>query len=170
MKHRNETKTPAPRPCILADTREQLPYPFTATVDVARVALPEGDYSVLGLEGRVAVERKSLADLVGSLTAGHERFTRELVRLQTYQFARVLIEADVAEILRHEYRSQIKPVSLMRMVCSIETDYRIPFCWAGNRRTAAAFCQHYLTRLWLREHDPMPRCHLHANCAEEKKP
>jgi ERCC4-type nuclease len=43
---------------VIADSREQEPYSFEATrITTVRRALPAGDYSLDGLEDRVAVER-----------------------------------------------------------------------------------------------------------------
>lgn len=58
-------------PIIIIDSREQTPltfehFPFRCGT------LQSGDYSVAGHEGRFTVERKSIADLIGSLAAGRE--------------------------------------------------------------------------------------------------
>ncbi|MGH3163368.1 MAG: ERCC4 domain-containing protein, partial [Streptosporangiaceae bacterium] len=61
---------------IVADSHEQYPYRFGGQqVTVLRRALPCGDYGVL-FGGRLiaSVERKSLADLVSSLTSGKFRY------------------------------------------------------------------------------------------------
>lgn len=67
---------------IVEDSREQTPLdfsPFEAQgVSVVRKKLRTGDYSVLGMEREIIIERKSLADCVSSLTHGRERLTREL--------------------------------------------------------------------------------------------
>ena len=67
---------------IVEDSREQTPLdfsPFEAQgVSVVRKKLRTGDYSVLGMERGIIIERKSLADCVSSLTHGRERLTREL--------------------------------------------------------------------------------------------
>ena len=74
-----------PKPVIAVDTREQLPYLFQGfghwVGGVVRAALPTGDYSVQGMEALVAMERKSLPDLVLSLTASRARFLRGCERL-----------------------------------------------------------------------------------------
>lgn len=68
---------------IIIDTREQAPFAFRhermdATTEPGTLAV--GDYSLAGLEDRVAVERKSLPDLVMCLGRERERFERELAR------------------------------------------------------------------------------------------
>ena len=64
---------------IIIDTREQAPFAFRhermdATTEPGTLAV--GDYSLAGLEDRVAVERKSLPDLVMCLGRERERFER----------------------------------------------------------------------------------------------
>ena len=56
-------------PLIIIDNREQTPLTFQH-FSSRRGTLQSGDYSLAGHEGRFTVERKSVADLIGSLTAG----------------------------------------------------------------------------------------------------
>lgn len=67
---------------IIIDTREQTPFDFGKfECPVVTDTLATGDYSLTGLEDRVAAERNSLDDLLGCLIGeGRERFERELVR------------------------------------------------------------------------------------------
>ena len=106
-------------PVIVVDTREQDPLPF-GRLGTVRGTLQAGDYSIQGLESEFAVERKSLADLTGcckSSTKAAEderaRLKREFVRLRGFRFSRLLIVGTRAEIMRHEYRSEIKPQSVL---------------------------------------------------------
>lgn len=66
---------------LLIDTREQDPWKFGPGVRTLRRKLPVGDYSFMGLTRKVAVERKSPEDLLGTMRlAGRDRFARELAR------------------------------------------------------------------------------------------
>ena len=61
---------------IVVDSREQCPFPFAHERYGAKTkqgALTVGDYSLAGLEDKVAVERKSLPDLVACLGRERER-------------------------------------------------------------------------------------------------
>ena len=58
-------------PPVVVDTREQRPYRYPGSL---RGTLPSGDYSLLGLESLVAVERKEKADAYASLGRGRARF------------------------------------------------------------------------------------------------
>ena len=73
-------------------------------VEVRRASLDTGDYSLPGLETRVAIERKSLADLVGTVTGSTQsalgertenmaRFGEELDRARRLWWFAVVIEA-----------------------------------------------------------------------------
>jgi hypothetical protein len=66
------------RPVVVIDSREQAPLVFARLQSVAGT-LYSGDYSVLGLEDVLAVERKSLDDLANCcLASGRDRFEHEL--------------------------------------------------------------------------------------------
>ena len=69
--------------------------------------LATGDYSVLGLENIVAVERKSLADLLGCIGQHRERFDREVQRLLAYPTRAIVVEATWPDLEQGEWRSQI---------------------------------------------------------------
>jgi hypothetical protein len=88
---------------VLVDSRERYPYAFRqqqATTE--RRALPAGDYAV-EVDGTLAaaVERKSLADLAGSLLGG--KLTYALAELAALPRAAVVVEDRYSEIfkLRH---------------------------------------------------------------------
>lgn len=85
---------------ILIDSREQRPFEF-ASFDVApeTATLPCGDYSLPGFVDRVAVERKSLDDLVGCLVGkNRDRFERELARDGHYKLFSVVVEGSLADL------------------------------------------------------------------------
>jgi ERCC4-type nuclease len=93
---------------IIVDTREQRPWTFeNYNVTVKRAGLRSGDYSLAGHEDQIALERKSLDDLVQSLSHGRDRFEREVERLSALSFAAVLVEASAEDIARHRYQSMM---------------------------------------------------------------
>ena len=63
---------------VLVDTREQRPLPIHGEVTVSK--LDFGDYTSTSHYKKVFIERKSLVDLCGTLSAGFERFQREISR------------------------------------------------------------------------------------------
>lgn len=92
----------------IIDTREQLPLDL-APLRVERGTLDTGDYSLLGCEHVVRVERKSLDDLLGCVGRERERFEREVNRLLAYPVRVLVVEATWAEIELGQWRSKITP-------------------------------------------------------------
>jgi ERCC4-type nuclease len=71
---------------IIQDSREQRPLPFSDDVPVVIAGLRAGDYSILGMETDVALERKNIDDLCMCVTSERDRFERELVLLRGYKW------------------------------------------------------------------------------------
>ncbi|MEP7049450.1 MAG: ERCC4 domain-containing protein [Pseudomonadota bacterium] len=138
-------------PTILVDTREQTPWRFSDGVAVETCSLPSGDYSLKGFTDVVAVERKSLPDLVACCTAERERFLDCCRRLSDYVLRLVVVEASVDDVLAHAYRSRTNPQSVIGTALAIHVDYGVPTIWAGDARNAANLVERMLTRLWRKQ-------------------
>lgn len=138
---------------VKQDTREQSPYSFegigwdasdsggpgkTLTIETVRGTLKSGDYSLVGYESRVAVERKSLADLYGTLGQGRDRFERELVRLSQMEFAAVVVEATWPEVCAEPpEHTKLPPKIVFRSVVAWSVRYpTVHWIPAGPRRLA----------------------------------
>ena len=130
---------------IIVDSREQQPYAFSCeTVNKALVA---GDYSVVGFEDRIAVERKSLHDYVNTVIHEYGRFSRELLLLSTYAKACVAVEADLDAVLRGMRQDDLrgaKPESVLGATLHIMLEFGVPVVWCGSRQAARAFTEMYL--------------------------
>lgn len=92
----------------IVDTREQLPYDL-APLKVERAGLATGDYSVKGLEHLVAIERKSLSDMVGCVGVERERFDAEMQRIMAYPCRALVVEAMWTDIIAGAWRSKVTP-------------------------------------------------------------
>ena len=92
---------------LLKDTREQTPYTFERwSVSVQTSGLITGDYSLLGFKDKIAIERKSLDDLVSCLLGkNRERFEKELTRGRLYELFCIVVESDLADLAKGLYRS-----------------------------------------------------------------
>jgi len=131
---------------IAIDTREQERYGFDASrVTTVRKALPAGDYSLVGKETEVAVERKSLEDFVATAVHARERFARELRRLASYDFACVVVEASMEDVLLHRYHSGADPRAVFGAALSIVVDHRVPVFFCGDRQVACRFVEGLLS-------------------------
>jgi ERCC4-type nuclease len=139
------------RHVLLVDNREQRPLRFSDLVTVERTTLPTGDYSAVGLKERVAIERKSLADLVACCGPERERFLDCCRRLRAYELGAIVVEASVDDVLSHSYRSRMNPQSVLGTSIAIFADYGIPTIWAGDERNAASFVERLLIRMLSRK-------------------
>lgn len=93
---------------IKIDTREQLPLKFPNHIKTEIGTLKFGDYSLLEDECLV-IERKSLNDFVSTVTAGNERFKREIGRAKKAKgYLVVLVESNFSNFRSLEYLPQMK--------------------------------------------------------------
>jgi ERCC4-type nuclease len=148
-----------PKPVVIVDTREQNPFTFAGFTNwiggvVAR-ALPAGDYSVEGMESLLALERKSLSDLVGSVISGRERFLRECERLAGLPYKAILIEATYEEVNSpyHQYTTA-HPNAISGACDAIEARWDIPILYTSSdrdlaERKAASWLSKAFTYWWL---------------------
>lgn len=132
---------------ILIDTREKDEYTFGDIVTL-RQKLDAGDYSIAGLEERVAIERKNLDDFVGTVIYQKERFHNELCALARMDFSAIIVEASLTDIFEHRYKSGVQPVSVIGAAVAIMVEYRVPVIFAGNRQLAAHVTMSILKRLY----------------------
>ena len=128
-------------PTVVIDSREQWPIPIRRLPTI-RGGLYSGDYSISGMENVFAIERKSIPDLVSCCAGSNrERLEHELHRLRGYRFKRLLIIGTQEQIERGDYRSQIKPASVMGSLAAWEIRFDIPVVWAPTPENAAAIVE-----------------------------
>jgi len=147
---------------VVVDSREQEPYSFDPEkITAVRKALPAGDYSLAGLEDRVAVERKSLPDFVTTVIRGRKRFHRELQKLAAFEAACVVVECNFRDLVDGRYRSDAHPHAMIATVVSIVVDFGVPVFFCSDRQAACRFVEEYLIRFHRRiarcQSKPKPR-------------
>jgi DNA excision repair protein ERCC-4 len=135
---------------ILIDTREQLPYQFKT--ESKQATLETGDYSLLGAEALIAIERKSIGDLIGSISTGRERFERELQRARALDYFALVIESTLSNIANGNYRSDMKPKAAIQSLMAFSVRYRMPIFFAEDRRYGARLTESLLLK-WHREQE-----------------
>ena len=133
-------------PIIVIDTREQRPYRF-ARSEVRTLA--SGDYSVQGMEDRVAVERKSKSDAYASLGRDRQRFRREMERLAAMDYAAVVVEASLPGFLTPPAFSQLNPNSAIGTLLAWSVRFGVHVIFAGDRRHGNNVTRQLLTKYWL---------------------
>jgi len=137
---------------VRTDTREQRPYTFegiawdrqdgggpgkTLQITTVEKKLPIGDYSLLGYETRVGIERKSWEDAVGTLGRGRDRFERTMEKSRSYQFYAIVIEQDWDTLsTKTPVHSQLSPKVVVRSLMTFMVRYGVHVIPAGPRRLA----------------------------------
>jgi ERCC4-type nuclease len=135
----------APEFVVAIDTREQKPYRFKHS-EVK--TLPTGDYSIVGLEEQVAVERKHKADAYASLGQGRARFERELERLAAFDYAAIVVETTLPDFLTAPPFSQMNPKAAMNSLVAWSVKYRVCVFFAGDRAHGNALTYRLLEKYW----------------------
>lgn len=151
---------------IIIDTREQAPFRFNdlysprkdkdgnlipLVVQQELAGLKTGDYTIAGLEGQTAVERKSLSDFLHCCGNDRERFEGgQLARLHGLKVAAVVVEASWPAILSGGGRSEINRKAVFRSVLAWQI--RMPnihwhFCY--SRRFAEIVTFRFLERFYI---------------------
>ena len=116
--------------------------------ETVRHALPAGDYSLVGSERRVAVERTSMPDFVSPVIRARKRFHAELRKLAEYEHACIVVEGSLRDLLEGRYPGGAHPNALLGTVVSICVDWGIPVYFCSDRQAANLFVEAYLERCW----------------------
>lgn len=127
---------------IVVDTRERYPYRFAQQqAVVARELLPAGDYGVLVRARPVAsVERKSIADLAGSLVDGSLGFLA--AELATLDHAAIVVEGRYSDLFDLEH---VTPGFVLDLLARLHVRYpSVPVVFCGTRKLAEEWTFRFL--------------------------
>lgn len=127
---------------IVIDSRERYAYRFpTQQVGTTKQALPCGDYGLM-VDGRLvaSVERKSLADLVTSLSGGTLRF--QLAELAALPRAAVVVEERYSQIFTLKH---IRPAVVADGLAELQIRWpNVPIVFCENRQLAEEWTYRFL--------------------------
>ncbi len=126
----------------IVDTREQLPLDLSP-LRCEPSTLDTGDYSLKRLERVVAIERKSLPDLLGCIGRDRERFDREVQRLLAYPVRALIVESTWPDLERGEWRSKITPAAAIGS-CLGWIAAGLPIIMAGDHERAGRYTSRLL--------------------------
>lgn len=140
---------------VIVDSREKLPLEL-GDFKIVKAALVTGDYSLLNRERHVAVERKSIQDLVHCLGHERERFMREVDRLRGMTAKMILVEGSELDIRKKNYKGNIEIASVLSSVVRIQ-ELGVPVHYAHNREYAADILRRFLylnaQRSWVEHYE-----------------
>jgi ERCC4 domain len=127
---------------ILVDSHERYAWKFGAQqATTVRQALPAGDYAVAA-DGDIvaAVERKSLADLVSTLTTGKLRYL--LAALAAVPHAAVVVEDRYSSVFKVE---RVRPVVVAQGIAEAQARFpTVPIVFAETRALAQEWTYRFL--------------------------
>lgn len=126
----------------IVDSREQNPLDLQPLRQVAGT-LATGDYSLRGLETVIAIERKSLADLLGCVGQARDRFHREVLRLLAYPVRALVVESTWPELERGQWRSKVSPPAALGTVLNW-ISMGLPVIMAGDHNRAGRYVSRIL--------------------------
>lgn len=118
----------------IQDTREQCPWDLSP-LRTEIGSLATGDYSIKGLEEIIALERKSLVDLLACLGVERERFQREMQRMLAYPTRAVICECTWRDLNVGDWKSRITPAAAVGSVLGWMAS-GIPFVFCANHEEA----------------------------------
>ena len=143
---------------IVVDTHEQYPYRFaTQQVSTVKRALPCGDYGLV-LDGgwSPSVERKSLVDLVASLTGGKLRYA--VAELAALPRAAVVVEDRYSQLFKLD---RVRPAVVADGLAELHIRWpAVPIVFCETRQLAEEWTYRYLAaaHAWaITEHPALQR-------------
>jgi len=105
----------SPKPVVFVDTREHLPFEFAGLNNwiegTVKRKLDVGDYSIVGMERLLRIERKSLTGLIFTLMQHRESFSdrcKDLAHIRHPQHVRQLIDRLGREDFRTRFEDTMK--------------------------------------------------------------
>lgn len=141
---------------IIIDTREQKPWLFEEHT-TSNLKLDTGDYSILGLENIVAIERKrNVAEVANNIT--ESRFDDVIDRLSKIKYAFILLEFDLEDILKYPIGStipkrlwnkiRITPNFIIKHILDLQLEHNIKIIFCGNSFNAEKIATSILRRIY----------------------
>lgn len=155
-----------PKPVVLVDSREQMPLCLFENHPnwfggEQLVTLNAGDYSLEGMGDILSLERKSMADAIGSTIAGRERFIRSCARLAKFRWKAILIEASYENMKTPYHRfenlqTEAHPNAVCGTLDAIEAKFGIPVLYSSRNRDlasekAASWLSKHFMYWWLEQ-------------------
>ncbi len=132
---------------ILIDTREPWPHPWAKHLPEAvfeRQGLETGDIA-LAANSSIVVERKTVSDFLGTITAGRDRFERELMRARELCQFHIIVEGSMLDCVAD--RGGMSMASLIGTVAAFSRR-SCPIHFACTEKLAAQLAWAILTQPW----------------------
>lgn len=140
-------KKKLPEFTIAIDQQEKKPFTFW-DYPVETKHLKTGDYSIIGFEESICIERKSHADAYGTIGSGRARFKRELERMVWFDYAAIVIECSLGQFLIPPSFSKLHPSSAINSLVSWSVRYGVHVFFCDRRKHARTLTFRILEKYW----------------------
>lgn len=153
LAERGGTQLRTPLPTAIVDTREQNPLSFRRFQGwfekVEYRALQLGDYSIVGMEDRCAVERKDLADLIHSFTTNRAVFIQRLRRMSELPHSLLVVTCSLTEIKSEYPHCAVSPNRITQSLIAVLAGLRLPFISTETHELGEEIVASYLYQTFL---------------------
>ena len=121
----------------IRDSREQQPLDLSP-LKMVTATLTTGDYSLVGLENVIAIERKSESDLISCVGTERTRFEKELKRMLAYPVRAIVVESSWHRLEHHTWRSRVTPKAVIASLLGWSA-MGIPVVMANDHQRAGQY-------------------------------
>lgn len=154
-----------PKPTVVVDSREHMGYRFERFSNwfagTIHRRLPIGDYTLLGMENEVIVERKTVPDLVKSIIQERNDFIKKCERLSSFTKKCLVIEGSLSSIKTPYEDSQAHPNAVLGSLLAVQEKWSISVYFLDDFLLAEEFVASMLSKYhayrWL-EDNGYERC------------
>ena len=95
------------------------------------------DYTIHHHEDSFLIERKSISDLVGTLTRGRRRFVSELRRMDGLDFSAVVVEGSHEDMIAYTHqRSEATPQAVHASYLALSMRFGTKWYWLADAQAA----------------------------------
>jgi DNA excision repair protein ERCC-4 len=150
-----------PKPKVVIDSSEHMGYTFGRFTNLfsgsVRRKLPTGDYTLVGLENEIAVERKTLPDLVNSIIQERYNFISRCEKLSKYKKKCFVIEGTLSSLKTPYEESHAHPNAVLGSIIAAQERWNIPIYFLDNFLLAEEFVASMLSKYhaywWLEKNE-----------------
>ncbi len=156
---------PVPKPTVVIDSAEHMGYTFKRFTNwfsgTVRKRLPAGDYTLLGMENEIAIERKTLPDLVNSIIQERANFILRCERLASFKKKCFVIEGTLSQLKTPYMESHAHPNAVLGSIMAAQERWDITVHFLDDFLLAEEFVASMLSKYhayrWL-ETNGYKRC------------
>ncbi len=150
---------PVPKPTVVIDSSEHMGYTFGRFTNwfsgTVRKRLPVGDYTLLGMEKEITIERKTLPDLVNSIIQERSNFIERCERLSSFKKKCFVIEGTMSSLKTPYTESQAHPNAVLGSIIAAQERWDVPVYFLDNFVLAEEFVASMLSKYhayrWLED-------------------